>query len=464
MRRFLSAVVLCICVMFSVSACSSNGKNSAQHTEASSESSDTSITSASTTGDKKDDENESAHEDGEITESSENEDHVETELFSDTVVGDTIVFGSYEQDNNEANGKEPIEWDVLDAQDDRILLLSHYALDCIPYHEDYAHVSWEESTLRTWLNDTFYHTAFSELEQRYVLRVLVSNQDDARSGETGGNDTDDKVFLLSVGDVRRYFTFNSWYDKSESGFCEQLITAATPYALNKGINSREITQENYINDESDLNWQEFMRSAGGKWGGLTQESYSSSCIGSTGCAWWMRSIEPDSGNARVVYNDGRAGWYFIGSVDVDTIGVRPAVWVSRKGAAEEEHSDGQKATDKNAILSVYEEVKQKDAEIDEWFATEAMAIMPMREKADERYELWDSFLNTLMEYFEATLPEDEWNAMEEEQQMWRDAAEAIAEEHASEYEGGSAYPLELSLSYSDEMKTRVEELIRRIGQ
>ena len=34
-------------------------------------------------------------------------------------VGDYVTLGVYEQDNVESNGKEPIEWRVLDQQDDR---------------------------------------------------------------------------------------------------------------------------------------------------------------------------------------------------------------------------------------------------------------------------------------------------------------------------------------------------------
>ena len=44
-------------------------------------------------------------------------------------VGDMIEFGSYEQDNNEANGTEPIEWRVLDVSDGNPLLISVYGLD-----------------------------------------------------------------------------------------------------------------------------------------------------------------------------------------------------------------------------------------------------------------------------------------------------------------------------------------------
>ncbi|MBP3696995.1 MAG: hypothetical protein J6J45_05560, partial [Clostridia bacterium] len=72
--------------------------------------------------------------------------------FSDTQVGDYITFGSYEQDNDLSNGKEPIEWLVLDKQDGKVLVISKYALDAKPYNDEYVDVTWETCTLRSWLN------------------------------------------------------------------------------------------------------------------------------------------------------------------------------------------------------------------------------------------------------------------------------------------------------------------------
>ena len=70
-------------------------------------------------------------------------------------VGETIVFGAYEQDNDTSNGAEPIEWSVLAKEDDRILVISQYALDCQPYNKKNESVIWETCSLRSWLNDIF---------------------------------------------------------------------------------------------------------------------------------------------------------------------------------------------------------------------------------------------------------------------------------------------------------------------
>ena len=44
--------------------------------------------------------------------------------FSSISIGEYFAFGVYEQDNDLTNGKEPIEWLVLDVQDGEDLLLS----------------------------------------------------------------------------------------------------------------------------------------------------------------------------------------------------------------------------------------------------------------------------------------------------------------------------------------------------
>ena len=74
---------------------------------------------------------------------------------------DTITFGSYEQDNNLKNGQEPIEWLVLERAGDYAMIISKYGLDAQPYHGVSEDVTWENCTLRVWLNLVFAPSAFS---------------------------------------------------------------------------------------------------------------------------------------------------------------------------------------------------------------------------------------------------------------------------------------------------------------
>jgi hypothetical protein len=111
--------------------------------------------------------------------------------------GSRVYFGHYEQDNQEANGLEPILWRVLEVAEDSILLLSEYGLICKNYNDTYENVTWETSTLRAWLNGEFLDTAFTNKEKRAIQDTVVKNEVNKNYNTSGGNDTVDKVFLLS---------------------------------------------------------------------------------------------------------------------------------------------------------------------------------------------------------------------------------------------------------------------------
>lgn len=113
-------------------------------------------------------------------------------------VGDYIEFGTYEQDNDASNGKEAIEWLVLETQDDKILILSKYGLDCKAYNVDWEDITWETCTLRKWLNEEFINEAFTESEKLLIPTVTVSADRNPGYDTNPGNPTKDKVFLLSI--------------------------------------------------------------------------------------------------------------------------------------------------------------------------------------------------------------------------------------------------------------------------
>lgn len=135
-------------------------------------------------------------------------------LLKSKTVGDTLYFGTYEQDNNTSNGKEEIEWIVLDKTQKSMLLISKYALEFMPYNETYAGNTWENSSMRNWLNDTFLSAAFSGGEQN---RIKATSLEDGCI---------DKVFLLSDEEAYKYF------NSPESRQC-----VPTNYAMAKGAYS-----------------------------------------------------------------------------------------------------------------------------------------------------------------------------------------------------------------------------------
>ena len=92
----------------------------------------------------------------------------------DKKVGHYVSFGKYEQDNNTSNGKEKIEWLVLEVKDGKALVISKYALDCKPYNTSSTNVTWETCSLRNWLNNDFINSAFSATEKTMIPSVKVS--------------------------------------------------------------------------------------------------------------------------------------------------------------------------------------------------------------------------------------------------------------------------------------------------
>lgn len=119
-------------------------------------------------------------------------------------VGDTVIFGSYPQG---ANGEAaPIEWIVLDIDEDGYyVLLSVCGLDTRPYNANWENTTWENCALRAWLNGDFYTAAFTAGEREKIGTALLANSTDSGYGALEANDTEDSVYLLSLGEVEEYF-------------------------------------------------------------------------------------------------------------------------------------------------------------------------------------------------------------------------------------------------------------------
>ena len=211
-------------------------------------------------------------------------------------VGDIIEFGAYEQDNDTSNGKEPIEWQVLAKEGDKVLVISKYALDTQLYNTEYGDITWETCTLRTWLNVTFLEEAFNEAEQSMIQTTEVS-ADENPDYCTGpvcpdpGNATKDKIFLLSINEANKYFAS----DKAR-------MCAPTAYAIANGAYA-------YDNDKVD---------------------------GAATCLWWLRSpgyrqhIAARVGRVGGVYSGGGES-FCLYSYYYDDTGVRPAMWIDLEG-------------------------------------------------------------------------------------------------------------------------------------
>lgn len=204
-------------------------------------------------------------------------------------VGNYVTFGTYPQ-TKAGKDATPIEWLVLARDGDKALLISRYGLDAQPYNKDHTSVTWETCTLRTWLNGTFYNKAFSSAEQAAILTTNVDNsKNQCYSGwsTSSGNNTQDKVFLLSYAEANKYFGVT--YDNSSN---TKSRVAPTAYAIAQGAWT---SSSNKTTDSTYAGW------------------------------WWLRS--PGT------YQDYAAIVYFVGSldfnyVDSDSGSVRPALWVN----------------------------------------------------------------------------------------------------------------------------------------
>ena len=151
-------------------------------------------------------------------------------------MGTYVTFGSYPQT---ANGTDstPIEWLVLDydASNNRALLISRYGLDAQPYNKEYTDITWEQCTLRTWLNDTFLNKSFTAQEQTGILVTNVDNsssQGYSKWSTSGGNNTQDRIFLLSYAEANKYLDVT--HDNSNN---MKSRVAPTNYAKKQGTDA-----------------------------------------------------------------------------------------------------------------------------------------------------------------------------------------------------------------------------------
>lgn len=168
-----------------------------------------------------------------------------------------LKFGTYEQDGNLSNGKEAIEWIVIDETDSYYKLLSKYALDCKFYYNVYSSqgVPWEYSYMRGYLNNQFFQENFTHEEQNRIINTINTlNDNDKRFFHEASDYTEDKVYLLSINEIYRYFPFE------KDRICE-----ATNYAILNGVyTNNENKCSWFTRSVADLEWQIFGISIYGK--------------------------------------------------------------------------------------------------------------------------------------------------------------------------------------------------------
>lgn len=232
-----------------------------------------------------------------------------------------LVFGNYEQDGDLDNGAEPIEWEILATTDKGVLLVSRYVLDARQYDPNMASITWGSSDLRIWLNTDFLNTAFTPKEQKSVLEVTNENLANEYYGTDAGNETNEKVFILSTKEVVDYYEFSIWEDDRLFGLSDKLIVEATPYAIAQGASVETITEDYAEGDEMHrfLNDNLFKSSE--------IEAYLKDNVNRTGAQWWTRTPGNKNFVAGSVTIYGRAGYFYGQNVTKEDMGVRPAIYI-----------------------------------------------------------------------------------------------------------------------------------------
>lgn len=146
---------------------------------------------------------------------------------------DNLYFGTYQQssDGNGGYNIDPIKWRVLSNSDGKLFLLSDQNLDVKPYNSSYTGITWEKSTIRSWLNgyaasennsetnyssNNFIDAAFSSDEQVVIANTYVYNKDNPLYNTSGGNDTTDRIFLLSIEEANNSSYFPNGNDSRKS--------------------------------------------------------------------------------------------------------------------------------------------------------------------------------------------------------------------------------------------------------
>ena len=97
-------------------------------------------------------------------------------------------------------------WTILDIQDGKALILSEYSILTNEewYNQtDNAPITWETCSLRQYLNGEFFNE-FTIREREKILETIVINDDNPDYGTDGGNNTNDKIFLLSIAETEKY--------------------------------------------------------------------------------------------------------------------------------------------------------------------------------------------------------------------------------------------------------------------
>lgn len=146
---------------------------------------------------------------------------------------DNLYFGTYQQssDGNGGYNIDPIKWRVLENAEGQLFLLSDQNLDVKPYNSSSTSITWEKSTIRSWLNgyeasennsgtdyssNNFIDAAFSSVEKVAIADTYVYNKNNPSYSTSSGENTTDQIFLLSIEEANNSSYFPNGNDSRKS--------------------------------------------------------------------------------------------------------------------------------------------------------------------------------------------------------------------------------------------------------
>lgn len=106
---------------------------------------------------------------------------------------------------------ERIRWKVLQNDGNTLFVVADKALDNKHYDNKWGAITWKSCTIRNWLNESFYSAAFNSSEREAIAAQSIVDEGNPYWDISGGENTEDKVYLLSVDEVT-----NETY-----GFCRE---------------------------------------------------------------------------------------------------------------------------------------------------------------------------------------------------------------------------------------------------
>jgi len=187
-------------------------------------------------------------------------------------------FGTYPQ-TSVGTDSTPVKWRVLQKEEAVLFLLSEYILDCRPFHDKNEDTHWQQSGIHRWLNNTFYHAAFTAAEKKQVI--------DTAEG---------RVFLLSAEEVKAFTTVTDGPARRR--------TAGTAFAKQPKAGGCHL----YVYDKD------------------MQDDYVVEDGVRHGCSWWWtRSQAGGQPGSRATFIGPRSNIKTYGQVDIRRYGVRPAI-------------------------------------------------------------------------------------------------------------------------------------------